>query len=380
MNKTDILTYKSSFCRNVSSPLFLVISILTLPSCFKQNAESEISLIARHDIENRQLAEANENGEGYLNNAEPEHAQSEYRAPFSATSLPRHRFGAEPYTICNESDYKNVEIDPWNEEWPFSKVIIAKTSAATVQLQWLSYTDIELNGYKIESYDEGGVAGERWCTASMLDKKYQSRNDKIRFITAAHCFQSLEQGWKTPKTADGKKRTPPDVNATLMKINFWYHDRSDNSKTPDEFSIPIIELEEYGFREESRLDYAIFAVNKKDVPVPLHSVGIFANSTVAKKGKPVALVQHPGGARKVWSDDAVTGIHNEKNFDLLLYDNLNTESGASGSPLITETGELVGIHIKGADTTLKCEPGSGRQETSNKALSLKSIESVSKIL
>lgn len=304
-----------------------------------------------------------------------------YTAPLSDTSLPRYDIGIEPYSECGGAiSYVPVHLYDESAIVPFE--VVSDVSRATVQIQWISFGAIEDAGYATMEETGYGVGDKRWCTASMLEERFQTDPNNVRFLTAAHCFQSSASGWQTPRKPTGELASPWE-NATLMKVNFWYQEDAGDPPTPAEFDAPIAQLldDEYGFAKSTPIDYAIFEVNRTAVPNNLiaASPAIALNSQSANT--PIAIVQHPNGAPKQVDADKITGMTvNGNGQDLILYNDLDTYGGSSGSAVVDKDGSLIAVHIQGANTGYQCKPGSTSPLESNKALSIRDIADVSGVL
>ena len=64
---------------------------------------------------------------------------------------------------------------------------------------------------------------------------------------------------------------------------------------------------------------------------------------VLQEGEPITIIQHPGGRPKMIESGTIFGF----NPDQLLYGDLDTEGGSSGSGVLNHDGFIVGVHTHG---------------------------------
>ena len=219
--------------------------------------------------------------------------------------------------------------------------------------------------------DPGNVEGIRWCTGTLIAKNL--------FLTAAHCLQPQTEGWRTParKVDSGGKILlevlPAAELAPLMQLNFNYQvsagDPQRRIRQADAY--PIVKLVEYGFDLPGGLDYAIIeAAPGSDGKLPGETYGVTTFDTsddALTRAQVLTLIQHPHGQPKKIMSGPKVG--NEGN--LLLYSDLDTLGGSSGSGVLSEEGKIIGVHTNGGCTSFG---------GANRGVTLKAIRSVSGIV
>jgi len=230
-----------------------------------------------------------------------------------------------------------------------TRQFVNEHQSPVAQLQWRSDLATRLGANGIA----GNVAGVRWCTGTLIGSNL--------LLTAAHCFepQNHLQGWQTPRRKlespgpDGKSwrlLTAAEL-APLIQLNFNYEVNGDDPlhrvRRADIY--PIVRLREYGFgNADNPVDYAIVEVgpdNRGQLPSDKFGVMEFdAGDAALKNATFLTMIQHPHGEPKKIMAGAVAGMSNN---GLLLYKDLDTLGGSSGSGVIAETGKLIAVHVQG---------------------------------
>lgn len=230
----------------------------------------------------------------------------------------------------------------------------------TVQMQWLDEAEIRS---RLPDHSPGNVAGNRWCTGTLLDNH--------RVLTAGHCFDVADGGggyWVTPYKlgTDGSPQfASPDELATLQVVNFGYQINGATGEIRDAKVYPIVALVEY--REGGdHLDYAVIELGPGadgklpgDVYEPAD-----VSTRAATIGENLAIIQHPHGDPKKVEAGKVLGTSGA----ILYYDDIDTHGGSSGSGVRDREGTVIGVHTNG-----------GCQHSANRGVSLNSVADVSDI-
>lgn len=233
-------------------------------------------------------------------------------------------------SICrNIDDSQPVEL--YDGTLGVSKAFVEKMSRSVGQLQWKYNFGGAFNG---PNDSEGNVKGVRWCTGTLIGKNL--------FITAGHCFDRDGNGWSMP-SRNGQTISSEEI-AQLMKVNFNYQtDKMTGLIRTDTIDYPVEELKEY---RNGDLDYAIIILGKdKDGKYPGEKFGIVEIAKLnPSQNDMTAIIQHPLGKPKVIEAGRIFSIK----FDLLNYDDIDTQGGSSGAAVISvANNKIVGIHVLG---------------------------------
>lgn len=228
---------------------------------------------------------------------------------------------------------------------------------STGQIQW--------NSDLAEKYpppaSPGNVTGVRWCSGTLIA-------DDL-FLTAGHCFNQSGGGWKRPTIQVNNQPVVIDQHeiAQNMHINFNYQFKGNTNSLREPVEFPIIELLEPW---QGNLDYAIVRVGRNAEGKTAGSM--FGVRSIAKSSPPdgmgITIIQHPNGNPK----RVEAGTIVQKTSTLLHYGDLDTYGGASGSGVLSDSGEIIGVHVLGGCTAF----GFG----TNKATSVEAIRKVSEII
>ena len=174
----------------------------------------------------------------------------------------------------------------------------------------------------------GNVSGVRFCSGTLIGADL--------FLTAGHCFDQTGGGWARPRINGTDLIIPPEEIATNMHIDFNY--QSDPTGKPREIqSFAIVELLEYRL---NGLDFAIVRVAGN----PGQTFGITGVSQQdASIGDMLCIIGHPEGMPKRIEAGPLSGISD----NFLLYNDIDTLGGSSGSGILGPAGTVVGVHTNG---------------------------------
>jgi V8-like Glu-specific endopeptidase len=232
-------------------------------------------------------------------------------------------------TLCGISDLQEVErYDDMNGTLEVSRGFVDAHEGAVGNIRWDNSLDAG-----VVDVDSLGVSGVRWCTGTLLPGN--------RFLTAGHCFDVDPGGWDTPVDSSGVK-IPPAQIAQNMHVDFNYQTENEG-RTTGIASYDIASLLEYRL---GNLDYAIvqLAGNPgRDFPVARLDDRL-VNAWDAMADRTVTMIQHPLGRLK----EVASGLGLQSaSAPRLLYTDLDTEGGSSGSGVIDTFGYVLGVHTNG---------------------------------
>jgi len=198
------------------------------------------------------------------------------------------------------------------------------------QLQWLGDLPERFNG---PDENPGDVNGERWGTGALI-------GDDL-FLTAGHCFDQYPPGWQVPSRFDIP--IPPYDLAKLMRVNFNYQVDGKTGKTRPGVPFPVVALLEY---RNAGVDYAIVRLGpdaKGRGPTEIFGHLTVAQADLTTIGAMLCIIQHPTRQEKKIEAGPLTDIRAGR----IAYDRIDTAGGSSGAPVLSPTGEIVGVHLKG---------------------------------
>lgn len=174
-----------------------------------------------------------------------------------------------------------------------------------------------VNAHKnpVAAMAEGSPAkSDKFCTGTMISPDL--------FITASHCVDSSTPG----KWVVFNYETKPKSKELLPQEHF-----------------KIAAVVEEGAAQPTRLDYAILRIEGN----PGAKFGFTpVRAVTPPKGHLLTIIQHPSGNPKQIESGPVAG--EEGNY--VLYSDLDTEPGSSGSGVLDKDGAIVAIHTNGGCT------------------------------
>jgi hypothetical protein len=241
------------------------------------------------------------------------------------------RFAIE--SICGPTD-DTQDVETYDGTRGVTRPFVDSLERPIGQLQWLDDLASRFTG---PNNSPGDVAGVRWGTGGLI------ANDT--FITAGHCFDQNGGGWMRPRR-NGVTIASSEI-ATLMRINFIYQVNGGTGQVRPGDPFPVVALLEHRL---GGLDFAIVRVGKNaagKLPGEIYGVLSVAAADLTLAGAILCMVQHPSGRPK--RVDAGPMLRNVGG--KVEYNTLDTEGGSSGSPILSPTGEVIGVHTNGGCTT-----------------------------
>jgi hypothetical protein len=184
--------------------------------------------------------------------------------------------------------------------------------------------------------DAGNVSDVRWCTGTLLTNNL--------FITAGHCFDVQEndgRGWDAPIDNVTGQTITSAQHATNMHVEFNYQ-RDVNGVLQAATSFDITSLVEYRL---GGLDYAILQLaGNPNSQFPSASL----SASIPGQGAQLTIIQHPRGIPKVIEAGQYDGVEQSGGLaGYMRYVNLDTDGGSSGSGVVNDLGQLIGVHTNG---------------------------------
>jgi len=237
-------------------------------------------------------------------------------------------------SLCGDDD--NQDVEKYRGDLGVSRAFVDAYEPPVGQLQWLKNIDTQFSGL---DEDPGNVNGERWATGALIGEDL--------FLTAGHCFDPYPRGWVVPSR--GSVPISPGEIAKQMCVNFNYQ-VDGTSKTgemrPGE-PFPVLGLLEHW---EGGVDYAIVKLGRNaanEMPSSRFGALVLASKDVTTPGAVLCVIQHPNRQGKMI--EAGTLLESQGGF--MAYSDIDTNGGSSGAPVLSDTGEVVGIHMCGGCST-----------------------------
>jgi V8-like Glu-specific endopeptidase len=150
---------------------------------------------------------------------------------------------------------------------------------------------------------EGAVGRlNRGCSGTFIGNHANKTN---LFITAGHC---IEKGG-------------------AAKVEFNYEAAPDG---------PVVTVRGVALESSKNPDYALIRLDSNP--------GIAPTPIGTRLSQNLAIIQHPGGERKVL---AVGKLSNSSTASRIFYSGLDTRGGSSGSGVLDDSGSIIGVHTNG---------------------------------
>jgi V8-like Glu-specific endopeptidase len=226
---------------------------------------------------------------------------------------------------------------------PVPKAFVDAHQPPVAQLRWLDLTGA------FKGHDKpGNVSSRKWGTGALI-------SDNL-LLTAGHCFDAMAGNWVWP-SRNGTVITPEDAAANCMNVvfNYQYVAGTAGTKQPQyevERAFPILALPEHSLL----YDYAILELGRdasNQLPGQVYGHLTPARSDLTTPGATLCIIQHPDQKPKM----VATGPLAWNASGDMAYQNLDTADGSSGAPILSGTGELVGVHVQGACSTIQFNHG-----------------------
>jgi V8-like Glu-specific endopeptidase len=234
-----------------------------------------------------------------------------------------------PEAICGGAD-DSQEVEKYDGSLGVTREFVDTHEPRIGQLQWLEDLHDRFSG---PGDSAGSVAGVRWGSGGLI------ANDL--FISAGHCFD--QQGGGHNRPSRGGKLIESDEIATLMRVNFNYQVNGQTGETRPGEAFPVEELLECKI---ANLDFAIVRVGTNAagrLPGETYGTLAIAAEDLITNGAMLCLIQHPKGDPK----RIEAGPMSKNEAGQIHYDSLDTLNASSGSPILSDSGEVVGVHTNG---------------------------------
>lgn len=286
-------------------------------------------------------------------------AEAPTKAPFERPDLPFPP-GVDPQTVCGPTDdLQDVEL--YDGSLGVTQGYVKKYEPRVVQFRWIDEAEMRR---RLPDYILGNVAGERWCTGTLIGP--------TTVLTAGHCFdvESGEVGWFTPYKLDAARTAvhlPPSELAKLQAVIFNYQVNGQTKLTRPGEPFPIKQLLEH---RKGGLDYAIVEIGANaanQTPALLGYQPAALAASLPAKGSEIAIIQHPQGDPKKIEAGVVQSYQGGE----IYYGDVDTYGGSSGSGILDQNGNLIGVHTNGG-----CHALGG----ANKGYQIQAIKAASDVL
>lgn len=247
--------------------------------------------------------------------------------------------GIVPQSICGTTD-ELQDVELYDGTLGVTVAYVDQNQAATLQLQWENEATL---AERLPDHALGNVAGARWCTGTLVAEAL--------VLTAGHCFdeQKGSSGWLTPfkMSSSGQPEfAKPAALARLQKANFLYQINGETNQLRETMSFPVVELVEY---RRQGLDYAFVKLGPNaagKLPGAIFPVAEVLTRTPIVTEQ-LAVIQHPQG----WPKKIEAGKVLKVDGSLVLYDDIDTYGGSSGSGVRDGQGKVVAVHTNGGCNT-----------------------------
>lgn len=234
-------------------------------------------------------------------------------------------------SICgNRDDSQDVEL--YDGSLGVTREFVAQHERPVGNLRWLTNLGQRFSG---AGETAGNVSGVSWGTGALFAKDL--------FLTAGHSFDQEGNGWRRP-SRNGRVLAPNDL-APLMHVVFDFQKDAaspTHDVRPGE-SFPVVELVEHRI---SGLDYAIVRLGANaagELPGDRFGTLNVASDDIDEPRALLCIIQHPDGApKRVEAGPLFRNVAGR-----IEYKDLDTLGVSSGAPILSQRGEIVGVHTTG---------------------------------
>jgi V8-like Glu-specific endopeptidase len=258
------------------------------------------------------------------------------------------------YDLCSTKD-EPQDVEAYDGTLGVSKEFVKDYERPVGQLQWIDLTTPKLT--LRFGANQGNVSGQRWGTGALI-------SDDL-FLTAGHCFERQFRTFQVPQ----EKGVPISSHeiAPLMCVNFNFQRVGATVETQPETQFPILSLEEISL---GPIDYAIVKLGRDksgQLPGKLFGTLDVARNDLMTKNAVLCIIQHPNREEKMVEAGHLLDTIGGR----ISYNDIGTSGGASGAPVLSAAGEIVGVHVRGGS-----QPIGGF----NSGTAIGAIRAVSKLL
>ena len=232
-------------------------------------------------------------------------------------------------SICGSAD-ESQDVELYDGTLGVPREFVANHESSVGHLRWLDDLAQRFAG---SGESPGNVAGLGWGTGALIEPDL--------FLTAGHSFDGEGNGWRRP-SRNGRP-VPASELATSMRVVFNYQVDRETGEVREGESFPVVELVEYRL---SGLDYAIIRLGANPAgqrPGDRYGKLSVAAKDVEQPRSTLCVIQHPdGGPKRVEAGPMFRNVAGR-----IEYKDLDTLGGASGAPVLSLQGEIVGVHTNG---------------------------------
>jgi V8-like Glu-specific endopeptidase len=223
-----------------------------------------------------------------------------------------------------DAEFVDVEFFAGDETVPgITKELVDVCQRPVAVLQWLDDATLAR-----KFGTSGALANQMWGSGVLLDGD--------RLLTAGHCFTGV--------TPFGMPRMEPDEAALAMRVVFGHQRARTGAMQEEAFSIvgllkcvstqdgadyAVVQLAGNGITSSPSAKYGSLKLAASDAP----------------RGSDICIIQQPRYAN--FLKKVAVGKVARNKAGGIFYDAMETDEGSSGSPIVNDQGEIVGVHHGG---------------------------------